>query len=472
MKRFLLLAAAGTLILSAADWPSFRGPNGSGVADTKNLPVEFGPDKAVVWKTGMSPGYSSPAIGGEHIFLTAQDGRKLHTLCLDRRTGRILWRREAPKELPENYKPAGKNSPAAPSPVTDGQNVYVFFEAVGLLAYGPDGDERWRMPLGPFNTPYGLGSSPILAGDTVLMLCDQDTGSFLLALDKDTGKVRWRTARPEVTHGFSTPIVYRPPQGPAQIIVSGSYQLAAYSVQSGEKIWWVDGLAWQAKSHPVIHGDTLYLHSWMANVGELGLPSKVDPWDQVLAEHDANHDGKLSKSESPDKTLTSLWFLFDLNRDGFLNKSEWETLEARNNGQNGLYAIRLGGKGDVTKTHVLWRYDKSLPNIPSPLYYKDVVYVLREGGIMTALNAKTGAVLKQGRIKGALDPYFASPVAADDKIYTVSDSCKVAVLRAGGEWEVITVNDLKDECWATPAIADERIYVRTQTALYCFGKQG
>jgi len=428
----------------------------------------MGPEKNVIWKTQAPPGHSSPALTESHIFLTAADGDKLLTLCLDRATGKILWRREAPRS--RNTKVRAKNSQSSPSPVTDGENVYVFFEDFGLLSYGPDGDERWRYAIEPLNTPYGPGASPILAGDLALLLCDQDTDSYLLAVDRKSGRLRWKTPRPEATHGFSTPIIYQPAKGPAQIIVSGAYQIDAYNLESGERIWWVRGMAWQAKSTPVLAGDILYVHSWMASPSELGLQASVPEFKKALEQWDANKDGKLAPAEVPDAEMRKLWFLFDLDQDGLMNEREWNFHRARAAARNGLYAIRLGGRGDLTDKAVIWRYEKGLPNIPSPVLYKNVLYLLREGGILTALNPATGEALKQGRLQGALDPYFASPVAADDKIFTVSLNGKLAVLKAGAEWEILSVGDLGEECWATPAIADGRLYVRTVSAIYCFGK--
>jgi outer membrane protein assembly factor BamB len=464
MLRAALLLLFASLAHAASDWPSFRGPNGSGVADSVNLPVHFGPGENVVWKTTVPGGQSSPVIAGDRIFLTAFEGEKLLTICVDRKTGKIAWRREAPRD--RSTKSHGANTPTSPSPVTDGASVFVFFEDFGLVSYGMDGNERWRRPLGPFNNPYGMAASPILAGNILLLLCDQDTNSFLIAVDGSDGRVRWKAERPEATHGFSTPVIYQ-----GQAIVSGAHQVAAYSVATGEKIWWINGMAWQAKSIPVIAGDTLYVHSWMAAVSEIGIHD-VRPFAQVLAERDANHDGKLSKDEVADPDMKTLWFLFDLNRDGFLDENEWKINQSRETATNGLFAIKLGGKGDVTATHVLWRHEKSLPNIPSPLLYQGVLYVLREGGVVTALDPKTGKVLKQGRLTGALDSYFASPVAGDGKIYTVSQEGKLSVIQAGSQWEILAVNDMKEECWATPAIADSGVYVRTKSALYRFEKRG
>jgi outer membrane protein assembly factor BamB len=458
------------LLVLLADWTRFRGPNGSGVSpDSKNLPVEFNAENTL-WKIALPPGYSSPIVAGDRIFVTAYEKDKLFAIALDRKTGKTIWKRENTIrwEIPKR----GVNTPVSPTPVSDGKNVYMFFEGLGLISYGADGEERWRVPLGPFINPYGIGSSPILAGDKLIWLSDNDTDSYLLAVSAKDGKQLWKTPRPDVTHGFSTPILYTPKSGPAQAIVSGSYNVVGYSVETGEKLWWVGGMAWQAKSLPVIHDDTLYIHSWMADMAGIGLPAKLDSFDHVLKTNDKNQDGKLIPDEIPYKEMKQLFFLFDLNHDGFIDRTEWDSMLARNNALNGVYAIKLDGskRGDLTKNAVLWRYNKSLPNIPSPLLYENVLYILKEGGILTTLNPSTGEIIKQARIKDALDPYFASPIAADGKVYTLSQSCKLATLKAAGEWDVLAVSKIEDgECWATPAIVDAQIFVRTQTSLYAFG---
>lgn len=467
-----LVASAALLLLTAGDWPRFRGPNGAGISpDSKDMPAEYG-EHNTLWKIPLPPGYSSPIVVGDRVFVTAYEKDKLFAMAIDRKTGKTIWRRENTVQwaIPKR----GVNTPVSPTPVSDGKNVYIFFEGLGLISYGPDGEERWRVPLGPFINPYGIGSSPILAGDKVLWLSDNDTDSYLLAVSAKDGKQIWKTPRPDVTHGFSTPILYSPRNGPMQAIVSGSYHVVAYSVETGEKLWWVGGMAWQAKSLPVIQNDVLYIHSWMADMAGIGLPSKLDAFDDVLKANDKNGDGKLVVDEIPYKEMKPLFFLFDLNHDGFIDRAEWNQMLARNAAQNGVYAIKLDGsmRGDRTTTNVLWRYNKALPNIPSPLLYQNVLYILREGGILTTLNPASGEILKQARIKDAVDPYFASPIAADGKVFTLSQSCKLAVIKAGGEWEQLAVNNIEDgQCWATPAIDDSEIIVRTQSALYCFGKK-
>ena len=179
----MLLVFALALSMQS-DWPQFRGPNASGVSEATNLPVSFGPGENVLWKTPVPMGNSSPVVAGDRVYLTGFEKERLLTVAIDRHTGRVVWQKEAPRPRTQVIE-RPSNGPASASPVSDGQNVYVFFQDFGLLAYGPDGKELWRMPLGPFNNPFGHGASPILAGNTLLMNIDQDTGSYLLAVEKN-----------------------------------------------------------------------------------------------------------------------------------------------------------------------------------------------------------------------------------------------------------------------------------------------
>lgn len=468
LARLACTAALSSAFAIAGEWPQFRGPNASGVSEETGLPVEFGPGKNVLWKTPLPPGHSSPALAKDRIFLTAIEAGKLFTFCLDRVTGRILWRREAPR--PRTEKLHVNNSPASPSPLTDGRNVYVFFTDFGLLSFGPDGNERWRLPLGPFNNPMGMAASPVLAGDRIVLVCDGESGSFALAVGKDDGLVKWRAERPDATRGFSTPLLYQPAQGPLQALVTGSYRMTAYDVQTGEPVWWVGRLTWQLKPTPVMSKDRIYILGWAGEADD-GQQEDVEPFEGVLKRWDSNGDGLLSKAEIPDKRITKDWESVDLDRDGVLGARDWSLYRTRRAAHNAVNAFRLGGRGDMTEKNFLWDYTKSLPNAPSPLLYRDVLYLLKEGGILTALDPVSGAVTRQARVTGAPGAYFSSPVAADGKIYAANEEGKMAVIKAGREWELIRVNDLGDECHSTPAIADGALYVRTHGALYCF-KEG
>jgi outer membrane protein assembly factor BamB len=462
----LVLAASVAASAQETGWGRFRGPNGAGVDDSAALPDRVGPSSHVIWKTALPPGHSSPVVVKDRVYVTAAENDRLVTLALDRASGKILWRREAERRhaLPVDKR----NHPAAPSPAADESQVYVFFQDLGLVAYGEDGGERWRLPLGPFTNAYGMGASPIVVGDLVVLVCDQSVGSFMVAVDKKTGAVRWRVERPEAKTGHSTPIVYRLPGAAPQLLVPGSFSLVAYSL-AGEKLWWVNGLAFEMKATPVIAGDVVYIHGTSSASFQDSYDRNVPPFDSLRAEHDKDRDGRFSADEIPD-VLAKRWLsLMDLDKDGHLNPGEWAYYQSARKSQGGLWAFRLGGKGDMTASHALWHYNRSVPQLPSPLLYGGVLYIVNDGGIMTALNPADGTVLAQRRLRDAVDSYYASPIGGHGKVFVVSESGILTMIKADGQLTEVSVNDLDDLAFATPAIADGRLYVRTRNTLYCFG---
>ncbi len=469
MRRITTVLIIGVSLAAttfAADWPRFRGPNGSGVAETKGLPAEFGPGKNVAWKTALPPGHSSPIVSGDRIYLTAFEGDTLLTIALERSTGKIVWRRPCPRTRKELLDKL--NSPASPTPVSDGRNVYVFFPDYGMVSYGFDGDERWKTPLGPFNNAYGMGASPILVGDTVILVCDQAADSFVIALGARDGKMRWKRARPEALSGHSTPIVYDSKEGP-QVIAPSSFRMDALSPKTGEVLWFVRGLASEMKSVPLIAGNTIYINGYNTPENDPGKQIALPSFDDLLAKDDKNHDGKLSADELTEPHAKKYLPFIDINHDSALDREEWRLFELTMSAENGLLAIRPGGHGDVSATAYVWKYHKAIPQLPSTVLYQNVLYMINDSGVLTTLDPANGNVFKQARLRGVPDKYFASPVAADGKIFFVSNGGMVTVLEAGPDQRVLAVNDLDDESFATPAIADGRIYVRTRNALYCFG---
>ena len=449
------------------DWPRFRGPNGTGLQETGALPRELGATRNVVWKTPLPPGYSSPVVSGDRIFVTAYEGTKLLTIALDRASGKELWRRESPRDRQE--KVDKRNGPASPTPAADGKNVYVFFADYGLVSYTFAGEERWRTPLGPFNNVYGMGGSPILAGDMVVLVCDQNRGSFAAGFRQRDGHEVWRTARPEALSGHSTPIVYDPPGGPLQVIAPGSFRMDSYAVATGEVVSFVNGLPGEMKSGPVLVGDTVYINGFSSPDNDAGHQVPVLPFAEVLAKHDADRSGTISPAEAPDERTKKYFVFIDLDENGAADAAEWRIWTAGSASENGLLAFRAGGRGDQSGRSLRWRHQRSVPQLPTTLVYRGVVYMINDGGILTTLDAASGAVQKQARLRGAVDNYFASPVGGDGKVYIVSQSGVVAVLDATRDQEVVSTGELDDEVYATPAIAGGRIFIRTRSALYCFG---
>jgi outer membrane protein assembly factor BamB len=470
-------------LADAENWSRFRGPNGTGVSSATNLPVEFGPESHVKWKTPLPPGHSSPVFTNTHIFLTAhspeKDSYKLFVIALDRKTGKELWRHEVSRRLKGRLELV--NGPASPSPVTDGNNVYFFFQEYGLISYTADGKERWRMPLGPFTMFYGFGASPIFEDGLLILPVDQDLTAHLLAVDARTGKERWRVQRPHVISGYSTPTIWRPKSGgPAQILIPESFQLTSYSLETGKQLWFVRGLACEMKSVASIDDDTLYINGWGFGQNQAGTQIPTVDFKEGLARLDADKDGLISREEAAAHTPIdrmermlkpeSGFDAFDGNRDGKLDTKDWDTFRAMLAAENGLMAIKLGGSGDMTSSAVKWKYLRPVPQVPSTVLYQGVLYMVNDSGILISFDPATGNVIKQGRLKGAIDKYFASPIGADGKIWLVSQDGTVSVITAKGDWEVLQVNTLDDEVFATPVPADGELFIRTRSALYNFAK--
>lgn len=462
----LLLAALAAA--ASPDWNRFRGPNGSGVAEDAPLPAEVGPEANVLWQTPLPPGSSSPTLTAERVYLTAYEGDELLTFALDRETGRVLWR--SALERPREETRHQLNNAASSTPVTDGENVYAFFGDFGLVSYDAHGEERWRRPLGPFSNLHGMATSPVLADDLLLLAIDQDVSSYLMVVEPDTGSISWKASRPEVVHGFSTPVLFDPPDGPRQAVLAGSYQIVSYELETGEPLWRVRGVTWQVKTVAVADRDTVYMSAW-APGADAGSRRFYPPFEKALETADANGDGKLAEAELPKELKhPGSWRAVDLDEDGFLDARDWGFFRARWASRNVTLAIRPEGRrGDLTDKAVLWDYERGVPVVSSPLLYRGVLHTIKDGGILTSLDAETGEVVGEQRLRDAIDKYYSSPVAGDGKLYLASETGKVSVLDAEPPFETLSVRDFGEAIYATPAISDGVIYLRTAKRLYAFG---
>lgn len=463
-------AATGLLAMvpqtAIAQWPQFRGPNGSGIDTATGYPVKFSPTENVLWRVPVSSAQSSPVVVGERVYLTTSDAERLITICLDASTGRELWRREIKRIRKADVYHA--NDPAAPSPAADENGVVVFFEDFGLAAYTPDGKDRWMAPLGPFANFYGMAASPILVGDLVIMLCDQQKGSFLLALDAKTGTRKWRTERPTANIGWATPMIFRPGgSAPAELIVLGSTRLDSFSLDKGEPLWWMPLASEGAIGTVVAEGDTIFASTKGSAEPMLGT------FESLGEPHDKDKNKRLSRQEfAAIEGWAEHFGWLDTDKDDAVTMEEWNIARNMGVGEYGAFAVRPGkAKGRLDERAVVWRFKRNLPYIPTPLLYEGALYLVKDGGIITSLDPATGTMVKQGRAPEALGQYYASPVAADQKVYLAGVDGNVTVLKAGASWEVLGVNKLGEAIRATPALSGGRIYVRTEKALYCFGAQ-
>ena len=449
--------------VAAEDWPRFRGPNGSGVSSSSNLPSRFGLDVNVRWKADSGQGISSPIIVGDNLLFTNHEGDKRMLHCWEASTGAPKWSQAVSKVRDERAtKPAG---PVTSTPASDGTNVYVFFPDVGLISYTLDGKQRWLTELPPFQTMHGVSSSLVVAENKVVLQADQQVDSYVAAFNTETGQLIWKVPRMNgLVGGFSTPAVLERDGASPQFILSGPLELAGYNARTGEKEWWLTGLTNAPVGVPVLAKGHLYICE----------PVAQPPSINTLAKRDANKDGKLSFGEvQADAALSRLLRRIEKewgNGDEMVEASEFDKAFEGSLGNGGLASIKLGDSGDRTKTNVRWNYRKTVSYIPSVLVYGNVLYFVRDGGIVTAIDAESGEVAKQGRLTDAAGQYYSSPVGADGKVFFINTEGKMSVVTADRQWEIITSTDLDEPTWATPAISAGKIYVRTQSKIYCFSK--
>lgn len=448
-------------------WGTFRGPDGCGRSEAKNLPEALDPEATLVWRTEVPKGYSSPVLAKDFVFVTGADDEGVATLCLDAATGEELWRQAAPGGPDEHY--GGPNSRASSTPATDGERLVCYFPHFGLVCYDLEGKEVWKHELEDLHVPHGASTSPVLCDGLVILQCDQDRGSYLLALDVKSGEQRWRTDRPGTTHGYSTPSIHRPATGAPQLVLSGAFQTSAYLVENGARLWWAEGMCWMPESMPAVGEGLAFVSSYIPVPTEFGGPELPDDLQGLLDLHDADKDGKIGREECQDQGLKMLWFILDIDGDGFFTQVDFELTQRRYSATGGFFAIELGGKGDVTESHVRWKIDdrRKMPGPAAPLIVDGVLYLMKDGGVFASLDPKTGEEFKRGRVAEP-EQYWASPVHGDGKIYLAGGSGLLTVVRAGKQWEQLASHALDEPVWATPALADGRVIVRSDAALYSF----
>lgn len=474
-------------------WNQFRGPNGQGVAPAARIPVHFDPQTNVLWKTAVAPGHSSAVIWDRRIFLTAHepnDKNRLMTLAIDRQNGRVLWRRVIQGRTDARFH--ALNNPAASTPAVDETHVYVYFGTYGLLCYDHAGNELWQHRIDTPQSKYGMGTSPLLYKDTVILVLDGDDGkSRLQAVHRDTGRTVWEQPRSLFKAGWSTPMIWRHGEV-EELIVLGSQRLTSYDPSTGEERWWAGGFPPETVSVPVV-GDGLLFAS-AAALGGRG-DDKLDAaatWKTTVEEFDRNHDNQIQREEMtegfafiqrpelpkdnpgyglPVRDMDVLLKIFDHDKNRIISEAEWmQTMSGfEAHSQPYLVAVRPGAIQDARPSHVAWEIRRGIPETPSLLCHQGRLYLLRDGGVLTCLEAATGKELFRERL-GAAGQYIASPVAAGDKVIAASVRGIVTVIQVADELNVLARNDFGEEIFATPAIAENTFYVRTANHLYALGE--
>jgi len=419
----ILLSMLVASVAWADPWPAWRGAAGRGVSPESNLPTEWSIDKNLVWKTDL-PGRAnaSPAVTSNQIYLTSQtEDQSLWVIAIDRKDGRIVWKvkvgagslvAQGPKSL---Y--AHRHNPATPSPAADDQHVWAFFGTGLLICLDQTGQVQWKRDLvkdfGAYKIRFGMASSPRLWGDLLYVACMTKEPSYVLALDKTTGKEVWKTDRklPAEDDGpdaYSSPVVWQG-EDRNELLIAGRDHVNAYDLLTGKQLWISSGL-------------------------------KVNsPYGRVIASPAVSKDVVVVCSPKPPGS-----------------------------GTDHVIALRTGGSGDITKTHRLWDHRPYNPDASTPVCYEGNVYMVRDDGIASCLDLKTGKVHWRKRLEGGI--YRASVVAGDNKVYFVQREGLCTVVEAGPEGTILAKNQLPGIFYATPAISDGVLYLRAFDRLYAVGE--
>jgi hypothetical protein len=415
----LFIFVAG--LIRAENWPGWRGPSGDGISAGKGIPTKWSSKENIAWRIAVrGEGHSSPIVWGDKVFLTSSltEKNKRILLCIDRLSGQTVWQRDVVQSPPETVHRL--NSRASGTPATDGKQVYVtFMRAEGdeviapnvgserlitpgkiiVAAYDLAGNEKWKTNVGDFLSAHGFNTCPVLFEDLVILNGDHDGNAYLVALDRQSGRQRWRTRRENKTRSYVTPII-REIDGITQMILSGSLCIASYDPRNGKRHWIVDG-----------------------------------PTEQFVAS--MVYDGK---------------YVFATG--GY---PERHTL-----------AIRPGGKGNVTDTHIAWRTTRGAAYVPSPIISGRYLLMVADSGIASCFEARTGKRHWMERLPGGHSP---SPVSADGLVYFVSDRGVTTIIRPSETFAVIAKNELGEPVSASPAISQGQIFLRTHQHLYCIGSK-
>ena len=458
------------------DWPQFRGPGGCAVAtgDTP-IPASFGPDENLLWKASLPPGQSSPCIVGQRIFLTGYEDGRAVALALDRKTTKLLWRRnfQGGEPTPRFHPDA---NPGTPTPAADDERVVFSFADYGLVVTDHDGQVLWEKRLPDPKTAFGMGASPLLFEGLVIVTRDGSPPAAVLVLDGETGEELWTVDRIEYAESYSSPFLWHT-EDRVELVIAGTNRLISYDLAGGEELWRVDGLTNLPCTTPTADANTLYYAAWSTpnadgrSFWEGAFARSLDLTDEEVADPellfkrlDKNGDGKIERDEVPECRAKDAFPFLDQNRNGTWDPEEFSEPPGDEKGKNLMVAV-AAGTGDVR-----WTYRRGLPYVSSPLLYKDRVWLFKSGGLATCLNAKTGkAVFDRVRLDDRSE-YYMSPVGAGGKVLAGAAEGTLYVLDATADELKVEHRVAFDEpLVATPAVLGGTVFVRTRDTMWAFG---
>lgn len=481
-----LNSAFGNHHLQTENWPQFRGPNGQSIAEGQTLPESFGPSDNVKWKTALPTGHSSPIVWGDRIFLTANEGTDLQMICLDRTNGEVLWTKSRSIKELQTYSHVD-SSPSASTPCTDGERVAFLFGDYGVVVTDFEGHVVWEKQFLVSSSDFGYGASPALVDGKLLINGDGGIRSGLICFDFETGEEEWFAERPGNWISFSTPYVWRHGEV-TEVLQAGSSMLSSYDFSNGEPIWHVTNMPGFTCPTPVANDDAAYFGAWTtmhasgSNLIRSIFPEEVELTDEQAEDpkafyerFDLDKDNRLTREELPPSRARDAFGFADANRNDFWDFEEFSPLFAEKNqaggrGRNVLVSVAAGGKGDVTESHIQWETRRALPYVASPLLYQGRLYYVKKGGYVSCVEPASGVPYFESKRLGISGEYYASPIGVDGKVVVASDSGIIAVLKASDEFEILFTVDMEESILASPAVADNHLYLRTEHHLWAFGE--
>ena len=478
----LVLAVANDL---RADWPQFRGQNAAGIG-TGSPPTNFGPGVNQIWQVPMGEGHSSPCIVGDAIYLTTVDREQsqLAVVCLQRKDGSVRWKARFKTEQLEKGHPSF--NPASSTVASDGSRVVAYFGSYGLICLDLSGGLIWEHRLPLTKSFSGSATSPIIVGDQVILYRGNYTDHFLVAVDKYDGSESWKVLQDEEITGemacTAVPIVVD-----GKLIVHSARSIQAIDPADGSQIWEMKA-ATTATSTPIVAGKEIVVAAWN-KLGESALRPKLPDFKELLASYDTNQDQRIEKSEFP-----KLWIFHrpdgaeapmngatvrfdrvDRNRDRRIGRDEWadqiSSIEKWRAGYqtHGILGIPVSSRGTVDPATIRTLEKQGIPEVPSPLFDGTHLYFVKNGGVLTCLDMRDGRRVYRIRT-GGKGTHYASLVLADSKLYSTAGDGRISVVTTGPNPEVLASNEMRDNVYATPAIVDGVIYVRTHSAMFAFGE--
>jgi outer membrane protein assembly factor BamB len=460
-------------------WSQFRGTQGSGhYAGTHRLPLHINKKETLAWSAPICEGHSSPIAVGEMIVVTGYKDHELTVTAVQASDGSIAWSRAIKvKELEKVYH----HGPASATPVSDGENVFAVFGSFGVISFDSAGNERWRHEFSKLENTFGSAASPILIGDQLIVIISDAKVSRWLALDKTTGELKWEHKRPGAASTWSTPTHVR--FGTQDVVlIYEPFHLRAVDVLDGKELWSIPGLADEPIMTPQVSGDTIIVTSYNMKTNQevIGVPS----FEQILRECDRNGDQQLTLEESStnksvlsrpdsdgegDHPLKIFFRMLDENRDGLITKAEWPRLQGwldEFTHANGFIALQMAGSIESPPS-IRWKVAEGVPECPTPLVHDNRLTAVRNGGIVTSIDIANGKVTFKERLLAG-GPYYASPVLGMEHIYFASARGVVSVVKSGPKPVLVSSVDLGEAIWATPALVNGTVYVRSKSHLWAF----